>query len=168
FEDWSITFADTGLKSQTGSRLKRIEKYIDTDDFFTTYGDGLTDSNIGKELEFHKKQGVVATLTAVHPYSKFGLITPGKDGLVEKFVEKPKLYDYVNGGFYVFGREIFDYLDADESCVLETKPFSRLAEKRQMAMYKHEGFWHAMDTYKDYLDLNKMWDEKKHPWKVWQ
>ncbi|MCX6770019.1 MAG: sugar phosphate nucleotidyltransferase [Candidatus Micrarchaeota archaeon] len=168
FEDWTITFADTGLKSNTGSRIKRIEKYIGTDDFFLTYGDGLIDSNIEDELKFHRKMKTIGTLTAVHPHSKLGLIKPGTDGLVETFVEKPVLYDYVNGGFYVFKKDVFDYLDIDENCALETKPMERLVKEKQLAMYKHEGFWHAMDTYKDYLELNGMWDEGKRPWKVWK
>ena len=168
FEDWTITFADTGLKSQTGSRLKRIEKYIDTDDFFVTYGDGVIDADMGKELEFHKKIGTTATITGVHPQSRYGLIKPGKGGLVETFVEKPVLFDYINGGFYVFKKEIFDLLSTDEKCVLETEPLSTLAQKKQLSMYRHDGFWYAMDTYKDYLELNRMWDQGKRPWKVWK
>ena len=167
-EDWTITFAETGLKSMTGSRIKKVEKYIDADDFLVTYGDGLTNANSADILAFHKKMGKVATLTGVHPQSKFGLIKPGKDGLVKSFMEKPVLYDYVNGGYYAFKKDIFDYLDKDESCVLETKPLEALVKKKQLGMYRHEGFWYAMDTYKDYLELNKMWDEGKRPWKVWQ
>ena len=166
FEDWTITFAETGLKSMTGSRLKKIEKYIDGDNFFMTYGDGLSNQSIKDELEFHHKAGKTATLTGVHPQSKFGLIKPGKDNLVETFVEKPVLYDYVNGGFYVFKKDIFDNLSMDETCALEAEPLTSLVQKRQVAMFKHEGFWFAMDTYKDYLELNKMWDEGKRPWKV--
>jgi len=166
-DDWTITFAETGLKSMTGSRIKRVEKYIDSDDFLVTYGDGLTDASIADTLAFHRKMGKVATLTGVHPQSRFGLIKPGKDGLVESFMEKPVLYDFVNGGYYAFKKDIFDYLSKDESCVLETKPLEALVRKKQLAMYKYEGFWYAMDTYKDYLELNKMWDEGKRPWKVW-
>lgn len=166
-EDWTITFADTGLKSGTGSRIKRVEKYIGSDRFLCTYGDAVADIDIRKEMDFHCKQGRAATLAGVHPHSKFGLIKEGKGGLVTGFVEKPVLYDYVNGGFYVFGKEVFDYLDAGESCALETKPFSRLVEKKQMSVYKHDGFWHSMDTYKDFLDLNRMWDGGKRPWKTW-
>lgn len=168
FEDWTITFAETGLKSMTGSRLKRIEKYIKEDNFFATYGDGLSSQNIKDELEFHRKTGKIATLTGVHPQSKFGLIKPGKDNLVETFVEKPVLYDYVNGGFYVFKKDLFDHLSTDEKCVLETEPLANLAQKKQLAMFKHEKFWYAMDTYKDYLELNKMWDDGKRPWVCWE
>jgi glucose-1-phosphate cytidylyltransferase len=167
-EDWSITFADTGLKTMTGSRVKRIEKYVGSDNFLATYGDGLTNSNILEEIEFHAKKNPVVTLTGVHPHSKFGLVQAKKDGTVERFVEKPQLYDYVNGGYYVFKKEIFDYLEENESCVLEGKPFERLASEGKMSMYRHEGFWHSMDTYKDFLDLNRMWDEGKRPWKIWK
>jgi len=167
-EDWTITFADTGLKSMTGSRIKRVEKYIDSDDFLVTYGDGLTDSNIADELKFHRKMKTVGTLTCVHLQSRFGLIKPGNDNLVESFMEKPVLYDFVNGGYYAFKKDIFDYLDKDESCVLETTPLEAMVKKKQLAMYRHDGFWYAMDTYKDYLDLNRMWDDGKRPWKVWQ
>ena len=167
-EDWTITFADTGLKSMTGSRIKRVEKYIDSEDFLVTYGDGLTNASIADILAFHKKMDSVATLTGVHPQSKFGMIKPGNDGFVESFIEKPVLDDFVNGGYYAFKKDIFDYLDIDESCVLETKSFETLVKKKQLAMYRHEGFWYGMDTYKDYLELNKMWDDDKRPWKVWQ
>jgi len=166
-ENWSITFADTGLKSMTGSRLKRIEKYIGTDYFLATYGDGLSDVNIPEEIEFHRKRKVAATLAGVHPYSKFGLLEADEDGMLKSFVEKPKLYDYVNGGYYVFNKEIFDYLQPDEGCVLEAAPFVKLASERKMSMYRHDGFWHSMDTYKDFLELNKMWDGNVRPWKVW-
>ena len=167
-EDWTITFAETGLKSMTGSRIKRVEKYIDSDDFLVTYGDGLTNASIADILAFHRRMGTVATLTGVHPQSRFGLIKPGKDGRVESFMEKPVLYDFVNGGFYAFKKDMFDYLDKDESCVLERKPLETLVKKKQLAMYRHEDFWYAMDTYKDYLDLNRMWDDGNRPWKVWQ
>ncbi|VVB58866.1 Bifunctional protein GlmU [Candidatus Anstonella stagnisolia] len=166
-EDWSITFADTGLKSQTGSRLKRIEKYANGDDFLFTYGDGVSDIAIPKTLELHRKLGKTATISGVHPHSKVGLVQADAQGVVQKFSEKPVLNDYVNGGFMAFSKGIFDFLEEDESCVLETAPFSELVEKGRMAMYRHEGFWHCMDTYKDYLDLNRMWDIGKRPWKVW-
>ncbi len=166
-EDWTITFADTGLKAMTGARLKKAEKYIDTDIFLVTYGDGLSNHDLDAEIAFHRKMGKAATLTGVHPYSKFGMVTADKDGIVEKFVEKPVLYDYVNGGYYVFQKDAMDCLSADDSCVLETKPLEKLVEKKQLAMFRHDGFWHSMDTYKDYLDLNKMWDSGIRPWKIW-
>lgn len=166
-EDWSITFADTGLQAMTGSRIKKVDKYIDTETFLVTYGDGLSNHDLAAELSFHRKSGKLATLVGVHPYSKFGMVKAKEDGVIEKFVEKPVLDDYVNGGFYVFQKGVLDYLSPDDSCVLETKPFENLVSKKQMALFKHDGFWHSMDTYKDYLDLNAMWDSGVRPWKIW-
>jgi glucose-1-phosphate cytidylyltransferase len=167
-EDWTITFADTGLKSMTGARVKRIEKYIDSDNFFLTYGDGLANIDLHKLLTFHKTQKTVATLSGIHPHSRWGLLKHDGNGKVTEFVEKPVLFDYINGGFYCMRKDFFDYLIPNESCVMETEPLTGLAKSGQLSMYKHEGFWHAMDTYKDFLDLNKMWDEGKNPWKVWK
>jgi len=166
-EDWTITFAETGLKAQTGSRIKQIEKYIDSDNFLATYGDGLSDVKIPSVIDLHKKANATATVTAVHPHSKYGMITAGDGNLVRGFVEKPVLMDYVNGGYFVFKKDIFDYLDCRPDCILEQKPFTTLVGQRKMAMFAHEGFWHSMDTYKDFLDLNKMWDDGKRHWKVW-
>ncbi|HLD60200.1 MAG TPA: sugar phosphate nucleotidyltransferase [Candidatus Bilamarchaeaceae archaeon] len=166
-EDWTVTFAETGLKAQTGARIKRIEKYVDSDNFLATYGDGLSDVNLDSLYTFHKKQNTIATLTAVHPSSKFGMVKPGKNGLIQEFVEKPVLEDYVGGGFFSFKKDIFDYLDDDDNCILERKPFTELVTNKQFSFFEHNGFWHAMDTYKDYLELNQMWDSGKKPWKVW-
>jgi len=166
-ENWDIIFADTGVESQTGSRIKQIEKHIDSDIFLATYGDGISNINITGLFNFHKKQNTIGTLSAVHPHSKYGLIKEGKNHIVENFVEKPVLYDYINGGFFVFKKEFFDYLSKDESCILEREALSNLVSKKQLSMYKHEDFWHCMDTYKDYLELNEMWRNKNTPWKVW-
>lgn len=159
---WDVTVADTGLESQTGSRIKRVEKHITGGNFFVTYGDGLTDAPLDALLKFHKKQKTIGTLTAVHPHSKWGLIQAGKDSVVERFVEKPVLVDYINGGYFVFKKEFFDFLSSDISCVLEKGPLNALVANRQLSMFAHEGFWHAMDTYKDYVDLNAMC--KNAPW----
>ncbi|MFH1471046.1 MAG: sugar phosphate nucleotidyltransferase [Candidatus Micrarchaeota archaeon] len=167
-EDWTITFAETGLKAMTGARVKRIERYVDCDDFLLTYGDGLSDVDIKKLLDFHKKSRGIGTLTAVHPHSKWGMVRGDKEGKVTEFVEKPILYDYVNGGFYCFRKDFFDYLSSDEGCVMEGGPMGSLVGEKKLSMLKHEGFWFGMDTYKDYLDLNRMWDEGKTPWKVWK
>ncbi|MCL6089073.1 MAG: sugar phosphate nucleotidyltransferase, partial [Candidatus Marsarchaeota archaeon] len=154
--------------AQTGARIKRIEKYVGGEDgFLATYGDAVADIDISKLVEFHKKQNTVATLTAVHPHSKWGLVKAGEAGHIESFVEKPYLYDYVNGGFFAFKKDIFDYISDREDAVLEAEPFSTLVEKKQFSMYKHEGFWHSMDTYKDYLELNRIWDSGGAKWKVW-
>lgn len=165
--NWNIEFVDTGVEAQTGTRIKRVEKYIDSDYFLATYGDGISDVNISELVNFHKTKGITATLTAVHPHSKYGQIKEGPGSLIEEFVEKPILNDYINGGFFVFRKEIFDYLSNKEDCILEREPFSKLVSKKQLSMFKHEGFWHCMDTYKDYLELNEMWKEGKRPWVNW-
>jgi glucose-1-phosphate cytidylyltransferase len=167
-EDWSITLADTGLKTMTGGRVARIEKYIDTDSFMVTYGDSLTDANLSGEVAFHEKMGTLATLLGVHPHSRFGMVKASPSGIVEQFTEKPVLEDYINGGFYIFERGIFDKLSKDEGCVLETHPLSSLAQDKRLSMFRHEGFWYAMDTYKDYMELNRMWDSGVRPWKLWR
>jgi glucose-1-phosphate cytidylyltransferase len=168
-EDWNITLAETGANAMTGARVKRIERYIEGEEFMLTYGDGLADVDVGEVLKFHRKCGTVGTLTGANPQSRFGMVKTDDKGVITEFVEKPVMFnDFINGGFYVFNRKLFDYLENDESCVLETKPLSTLAKERQLSMYKHKGFFHAMDTYKDYLDLNKIWDSGNVPWKVWK
>ncbi|MFA6048901.1 MAG: glucose-1-phosphate cytidylyltransferase [Candidatus Micrarchaeia archaeon] len=165
-DDWEITFAETGLKAQTGARVKKIEKYVETDDFMLTYGDGVANVDVNALLGFHSKQGTIATLTGVRPPSRFGILEI--DGnKVSNFSEKPFSNEYVNGGFYAFKKDFFDKLTTDDSCILERAPLSKLAKDGQLSIYKHEGFWHMMDTYKDYLDLNRMWDNNEVPWKVW-
>lgn len=165
--DWTIELVDTGLDAQTGTRIKRVERYVNSDDFLATYGDGVGEIDIGTLFEFHKKQNTLGTLTAVHPHSKYGMIRPGSDNLIGEFIEKPILSDYINGGFFVFKKGFFDYLSSDDSCILERDPFTNLVSKNQLSMYKHEGFWHCMDTYKDYLELNELWKQGRKPWVKW-
>ncbi|MFH2101564.1 MAG: sugar phosphate nucleotidyltransferase [Candidatus Micrarchaeota archaeon] len=160
--DWDVILADTGLETQIGARVKAVEKHVNEERFFVTYGDGLTNANISSLLAFHKRQGTIGTMTAVHPHSKWGLIKAGSDGIVERFVEKPVLVDYINGGYFCFNKKFFDYLESDPNCVMEKEPLAKLVSEKQLSMYTHEGFWHAMDTYKDYLDLNAMCRTK--PW----
>ncbi|MDO8560091.1 MAG: glucose-1-phosphate cytidylyltransferase [bacterium] len=166
-EDWTITFVDTGQETLTGSRIARIEPYLGNDEtFLMTYGDGVSDVNIPKVVEFHRQQGKIATLSGVHPNSRFGILEI--DGnLVTSFSEKPQLEGYVNGGFAVFNRGIFRYLSPDGNCILEQQPLRQLAAERQLAVYKHEGFFYAMDTYLHYEELNKMWDRGIRPWVSW-
>jgi len=152
---WTITFAETGLDTNTGGRIKKIEKLIHEDVFLATYGDGLSDLDLGALLDFHRAQGRIATLTSVRPHSPFGVVHIDADGLVSAFEEKPVLDHWINGGFFVFNRGIFGYLD--ENDVLEKKPFIRLAQERQLAAFKFKGFWKCMDTYKDNLELNDLW-----------
>ena len=162
---WTLHFADTGTETNTGGRLKRIEHLVKGKTFLATYGDGLSDVDISKLIRFHKSHGKVATLTAVRPPSQFGILElDGKDR-VKAFHEKPKMTSWVNGGFFVFDRRIFDYLG--ENDILERAPFERLAADGQVVAYKHEGFWECMDTYQDNLRLNRLWAEGKAAWKVW-
>lgn len=163
--DWEITFANTGLEAQTGARLKKVEKYIKTPHFFLTYGDGVSDINISELAKFHIEQKTQATLTGVKPPARFGLME--LDGnKVKKFREKPIMDEYVNGGFYVFSKEVFSKLSEDDSCILEQGPLASLATDNQLSIFRHDGFWHMMDTHKDFLDLNKMWDLGNAKWKV--
>ena len=165
-ENWRVTFAETGLETNTGGRLKKIEKYLDGEEmFFVTYGDGLANVNLEKLVEFHKSHGRVATLTSVHPNSNFGLIKVDEDGLVTEFQEKPVMREWINGGFFVFNRRIFDYLD--ENSVLEREPLERLAREKELVAFPHAGFWKCVDTFKDNLEFNQLWTEGKADWKVW-
>ncbi|MBN2518227.1 MAG: glucose-1-phosphate cytidylyltransferase [Candidatus Altiarchaeota archaeon] len=164
-EDWRVTFADTGLETNTGGRIKRVEKYVDGDTFLCTYGDGLADIDIGKLLAHHKKMGKAATLTAIHPTSRFGVIET-KDGIVNSFKEKPRLDGLINGGFFVFNKKVFDYLDDDS--VLEQEPLKNIAKDRQLSVFEHNGFWGCMDTFKDANDLNRLWESGNPPWRVWR
>jgi glucose-1-phosphate cytidylyltransferase len=164
--EWEITFALTGMSTMTGGRIKRIAPYIETDQFFCTYGDGLSDINMQQLLDFHHSHGKIATLTGVHLPTTFGIVEAGENDMVRSFREKPVLTGLINGGFFVFNREIFDYID-DDSTVLEDMPFKRLVRKTQLGMMRHEGFWHCMDTMKDYMSLNKMWEQKTASWKIW-
>lgn len=166
FENWKIIFADTGLDTNTGGRLKNVRKYLqDEETFCVTYGDGLANVNIKELINFHKSHGKIATLTSINPQSNFGLIKMDTDNLVTEFQEKPKLNEWINGGFFVFNKKIFDYLENDS--VLEKEPFEKLADDKQLVAYKHFGFWKCMDTYKDNIEFNKLWSEGNALWKVW-
>jgi glucose-1-phosphate cytidylyltransferase len=162
---WDITFADTGLDTHTGGRIKKIEKHIHEDVFLATYGDGLADIDLGALLEFHRRKGRIATLTSVRPHSPFGLVHIDAESLVSSFEEKPVLDHWINGGFFVFNRRIFDYIE--ENDVLEKKPFVRLAQEKELAAFKFKGFWKCMDTYKDHLELNDLWTRGQSPWARW-
>ncbi len=176
FEDYkfNINFIETGLETESGGRLKRLENVVNSDTFFMTYCDGVSDVDIKKLLSFHEKKGKTATLTAVHTMNPFGVVTI-KNGVVDSFKEKPTLPGYINGGFFVFSDRIFDRLS--ENSVLEMEPLQRLANERELMAYKHEGFWACMDTHKDVTRLNKLWETGvfseagqnlgKAPWKVW-
>jgi glucose-1-phosphate cytidylyltransferase len=166
-EDWKIHLIDTGKNSMTGGRLFHLKKYLQGEDtFMLTYGDGLCDVNIAKLLEFHKSHKKIATVTAVRPPARFGALEI-KDNKVIDFHEKPQVGEgWINGGFFIFNKEIFNYLK-DESTVLEKEPLEQLAAEGQLMAYEHEGFWHCMDTIRDRNTLEKMWSSNEAPWKVW-
>lgn len=163
-QGFDVTLVDTGLKTMTGGRVKRIERFIDTDIFMVTYGDGLANLDIGALVEFHRRHNKMATLTATRPPSRYGILELTAGDQVEQFLEKVQT-EWINGGFLVFNRRVFDYLDPD--CVLEREPMEQLAANGQLMAFRHEGFWIGMDTYREYEMLNQMWDSEKAPWKVW-
>jgi glucose-1-phosphate cytidylyltransferase len=165
-QDFCVTLADTGQESMTGGRIKQIQKYVDGDTFMVTYGDGLADVNVAELLSFHKRHGKIATLTTVRPQSRFGMVETANDGKILAFNEKPQSDGWANAGFMVFERAIFDYIEGDSS-ILEREPLERLAKEDQLMAYRHNGFFFAMDTYREYLYLNELWQSGKAPWKVW-
>ncbi len=164
-EDWKITFAETGLSTPTGGRVARIRKLIKSPAFCVTYGDGLSNVDLGKLLAFHRARKKTATLTAVHPPSPFGVIESQR-GLARSFKEKPRLEGLINGGFFVFDRKIFSYLSDDS--VLEEEPLRLLAERSELAVHEHRDFWMCMDTFKDVERLNRMWAAGDRPWVTWR
>ena len=168
-ENWKITFADTGEDAMTGSRLARIGKYIEDDDFLLTYGDGLADIDLSQLVKVHREHGRLGTVTGVHMPSRFGkLVINTENSLVEKFTEKPLesgSTDYINGGFFVFNREFLNYVNNDDSCVLEREPLEQLAEDGELAVYQHNGYWQCMDTYRDWVNLERLWQSGEAPWK---
>lgn len=155
-EKWRITFIDTGADTMTGGRIKRIQPFIEEDTFLMTYGDGLCDVDISELVKYHHKMGTIATLTGIQKKSQYGVLK-AQDGLVTSFGEKTEIEGTINGGFFVFNKAIFNYLD-DDRCVLEKEPLERLASEGQLAVYRHNGFWQAVDTYKDIKDMEINWD----------
>jgi len=168
-EDWNVTLAETGESTQTGGRLAAIRRYVENDEIFClTYGDGVSDLNVDRLVEFHKAHGKIATVTAVRPPGRFGEIR-ADSGAVWEFNEKPQAAaGLINGGFFVFdARRIWDYIGTDKDCALERQPLQRLAADRQLMAYEHYGFWQAMDTQREYMLLNELWASGAAPWKTW-
>jgi glucose-1-phosphate cytidylyltransferase len=167
--DWRVTVADTGATAQTASRVAAIRRYVeDTDRFIVTYGDGLADVDIRRLVEFHEQHGKSATITTVRPLSRFGMVDVGSRSVVKNFREKPQVDDWVSAGFFVFGQEIFDYLGSPaDDLVLEQEPLAKLASEGQLVAYQHHGFWQPMDTYRESVMLNDLWNSGRAPWKVW-
>jgi glucose-1-phosphate cytidylyltransferase len=165
--DWKVTLVNTGRKTMTGGRIKRLAKHIGTEPFFLTYGDGVADVDLGKLLNFHKSHGKLATMTVVHPPARFGTIEVNEQEHSIAFREKSRIdAGWINGGYFVMQPEVLNYID-DDSTVLEQSPLISLAEDGQLVPYEHDGFWQCMDTKRDNDYLNELWYDGKAPWKVW-
>ena len=162
---WDIQLVDTGLDTLTGGRLKRIQDHID-DTFCVTYGDGLSDIDINRLISFHKEKKILATLTAIHPPERFGVLNLSGDYVTEFHEKHSGMDSWINGGFFVFEPEIFDYLQ-DDSTILERTPLETLAKEQKLTAFKHDGFWYPMDTLRDKNHLEKLWTSGKAPWKIW-
>lgn len=167
-EKWTVNCIDTGASTQTGGRLKRIEKYIEPGEtFLFTYGDGVGDIEISKVIQSHKSSGKIATLTAVNPPGRFGDLTIDQDGTVKKFDEKPDMGNsWINGGFFVLETDVFKYIEGDEM-PWEDVPLKTIAEECELNSYKHYGFWQPMDTIREKEILNNLYKTNKAPWKTW-
>jgi len=162
-QDFIITLADTGLDTMTGGRIKRVEKYVDGDTFMLTYGDGVSDVDMKSLLTYHNSHGRIATVTSVHPVSRYGVVEIGDGGKVLSFAEKPEMRDWMSAGFFVINRRFFDYL-GDKDCYMESETLQQLVREGELMAYKHEGFFFSMDTYRDYKYLNDLWDKGQTPW----
>lgn len=165
-EPWRVTLIDTGEQTQTGGRLKRVRKYLDEEDFCFTYGDGLGDVNVRELIEFHYQQKTLATVTAIQPPGRFGALDVQQNRIV-RFDEKPHGDGtWVSGGFFVLSIKVLDYIEGDHTS-WEKAPLERLAKEGQLAAYKHSGFWKPMDTQRDKMQLEELWNTGKAPWKLW-
>ena len=165
--DFRVTCAETGAETMTGGRLKSAAKYLDNETFFLTYGDGLSDVDIAKTLEFHRSHGKLATVTIVRAPSKFGTVSVEDDERVSRFVEKPLQDNWVNAGFFVLEPQVLDLIEGDET-TWEKGPLETLAQRGELMAYRHDGVFLAIDTYREYLILNEAWKNGEVPWKVWK
>ncbi len=166
---WRITFAETGLDTMTGGRVARVRPYLGADTFMLTYGDGVSDVDLRALLAFHRAHGKVMTVTGVRPPGRFGEIEARPDGRIDGFNEKPQTTGgRISGGFFVCDARLFDYLDPSETCVLETEPMSRLVADGELMMYRHDGFWQCMDTYRDWKLLDGLLASGTAPWVTWR
>ncbi len=167
-EPWKVTLVDTGIETMTGGRLKRVERYIGNETFMMTYGDGVSDVNITKLVEYHKNSDKLATVTATQPSGRFGALNIDTSNIVNSFQEKPAGDgSWINGGFFVLEPPIFDLIRGDTT-IFEKEPMERLAHERQLAAYKHRGFWQPMDTLRDKVHLEELWSGGMAPWKAWK
>jgi glucose-1-phosphate cytidylyltransferase len=166
-EPWKVTLVDTGEKTMTGGRLKRVREYLGDEDFCFTYGDGVADVDIGKLLAFHKQHGKLATVTAVQPPGRYGALDM-HEGEVRGFLEKPQGEGgWINGGFFVASPKVLDFI-ADDTTSWELEPMEKLAKQAKLMAYEHKGFWQPMDTLREKTYLDELWNTGKAPWKTWQ
>ncbi|MEN6414747.1 MAG: glucose-1-phosphate cytidylyltransferase [Veillonellales bacterium] len=166
-EPWKVTLVNTGLNTMTGGRVKRIQSYIGNEPFMLTYGDGVSNVDIGKLVEYHNAQGKLVTVTAVQPTGRFGALDIDENNGINGFQEKPKGDGaWINAGFFVMQPEAFNYI-GDDSTILEREPLENLAKDKQLVAYRHGGFWQPMDTLRDKNQLEELWQTNKAPWKVW-
>ena len=167
-EPWKVTIVDTGLKTMTGGRIKRIQKYIGNEPFMLTYGDGVSDINLKELLKFHESHGKIATITTIKLSQRFGVLNIEDDGKVNMFREKAdEDGERINVGYMVLNPQIFDYLENDNT-VFENKPLENLTKDEKLMAYFHDGFWQCMDTKREKDLLEKMWSENQAPWKTWE
>ena len=167
-EPWKITLIDTGTNTMTGGRIKRVQDFVGNEPFMLTYGDGVSDIDIGKLVKFHKSHGKLMTMTSAQPDGRFGALDITSDNKVQEFQEKPKGDgSWINAGFFVCEAKVFDYITQGDSTVFEQQPLKNLAKNGEIYTYKHDGFWMPMDTLRDKNVLSKMWDNDKAPWKTW-
>jgi glucose-1-phosphate cytidylyltransferase len=165
-EPWRVTLVDTGENTMTGGRLKRVAQYLNGEDFCFTYGDGVGDVDITREIAFHKTQGTLATLTATQPPGRFGALNMDQHKIIS-FQEKPQGDGgWINGGFFVLSPKVIDYIEGDDT-IWEREPMERLAVEGNMTAYRHHGFWQPMDTLRDKNHLEELWASGKAPWKTW-
>lgn len=166
-EPWKVTLVDTGLHTMTGGRIKRIKDYIGNNPFMLTYGDGVSDIDIKKLVEFHQKNEKMVTMTAIQPEGRFGILDINEDNTVKAFREKSKGDSgWINAGYMVLEPQIFNYIDGDTT-VFERDPLERVAKEGQLVSYQHDGFWQCMDTQRDKQKLEELWEGKRAPWKKW-
>ncbi len=167
-EPWKVTLVDTGDNTMTGGRVKRVQEYIDSETFMLTYGDGVGDVDIKKLLDYHNSHGKLTTVTSSKPSGRFGALNLDDDNIVKAFQEKPDGDgSWINSGFFVMEPGVFDYIEGD-STMLEREPLENLAKDNQLIAYKHYGFWKPMDTLRDKMELESLWNSGKPSWKIWK
>jgi glucose-1-phosphate cytidylyltransferase len=168
-DPWKVTLVNTGINNMTGSRIKQAKPYTENKPFFLTYGDGVSDIDINSLLEFHKSKGKSLTVTAVQPDGRFGVLDINTNSQVEQFYEKPHGDGgWINAGFFVCEQNVFDYISDNADCIFEREPLENISKDRELFAYQHNGFWKCMDTLRDKIKLNEMWENNQAKWRKWK